>query len=204
MSATIARPLVRLRDEADELLDHRGRLRGTFRGSHRKDEIGDLTRALEKLTARLERHLAFVESISADVSHEFKNPLASIRSAAELLPHSVDPEERELLAATIEKEVARLNRLLNAAREVSKIDAALDTEAAAPVELRSVLEELARPRANVELTLPAHPIMITASEDRLMQAFGNILDNAISFSPGDGRVRIAARVHDGEAAIHID
>jgi len=204
MSATIARPLVRLRDEADDLLDHRGRLRRTFRGSRRRDEIGDLTRALEKLTARLERHLTFVESFSADVSHEFKNPLASIRSAAELLPHSVDSAEREELAATIEKEVARLNRLLNAAREVSKIDAALDTEVATPVDLRSVLAELARPRANVDTTLPPALMVITASEDRLMQAFGNILDNAISFSPADGRVRMSARVHGGEAVVNID
>lgn len=202
MAATIARPLARLRDEADDLLDHRGRLRKTFRGSHRRDEIGDLTRALEKLTARLERHLVFVESFSADVSHEFKNPLASIRSAAELLPHTSDDGEREQLGATIEKEVARLNRLLNAVREVSKIDAALDTEAATPVDLRSVLSELAQRRENVDLSMPATPVVIAASEDRLVQAFGNILDNAASFSPG--RVRIAAWEHGAEAIVHVD
>ncbi len=202
MAATIARPLVRLRDEADDLLDHRGRLKKTFRGSHRRDEIGDLTRALEKLTARLERHLVFVESFSADVSHEFKNPLASIRSAAELLPHTSDPEEREQLGGTIEKEVTRLNRLLNAVREVSKIDAALDTEAATPVDLNSVLAELAQTRANVELAMPATPIVIAASEDHLAQAFGNILDNAVSFSPG--RVLITVREQGAEAVIHVD
>jgi two-component system sensor histidine kinase ChvG len=205
MSATIARPLVRLRDEADDLLDHRGRLRGTFRGSRRRDEIGDLTRALQKLTGRLERHLAFVESFSADVSHEFKNPLASIRSAAELLPQSIDPIEREQLAATIEKEVARLNRLLNAAREVSKVDAAIDTEKTAPVDVRGVLTDLARPRANVDIDIDVEEsIVIAASDDRLMQAFGNILDNALSFSPLDGRVRIVAREENGDVVILFD
>jgi two-component system sensor histidine kinase ChvG len=91
MSATIARPLIRLRNEADDLLDHRGRLRRTFGGSKRRDEIGDLTRALERLTARLERHLLFVESFPADASHEFKNPLASIHNASELLSQTDDP-----------------------------------------------------------------------------------------------------------------
>lgn len=199
VSATIARPLIRLRDEADDLLDHRGRLRKTFRGSRRADEIGDLTRALEKLTARLERHLLFVESFSADVSHEFKNPLASIRSAAELLPHSVDAKEKEHLAATIDKEVARLNRLLNGVREVSSVDAALDMEIARPVDVRPLLSELSPPP--VELSLPSHPLVVLASADRLTQAFRNIIDNAVSFS---SRVSVAAREEDGDAVIRVD
>lgn len=199
MSATIARPLIRLRNEADDLLDHRGRLRGTFRGSRRRDEIGDLTRALEKLTERLERHLVFVESFSADVSHEFKNPLASIRNAAELLAQTDDATEREELGATIEKEVTRLNRLLNGVREVSRVDAALDTEPARPVDLCALLPALADSRASV--SAPSHPITVAASEDRLIQAFGNILDNAISFSPA---VSITVREAETQALIHID
>lgn len=201
MSATIARPLIRLRNEADELLDHRGRLRRTFRGSRRRDEIGDLTRALEKLTARLERHLAFVENFSADVSHEFKNPLASIRNAAELLAQTDDPDEREQLGATIEKEVTRLNRLLNAAREISRVDAAVDTEEAKRVDLRALLSELAQNRP-IELSLAPQPIVVEASEDRLVQAFGNILDNAVSFSPA--RVAVSVRTEDKYAVIRVD
>ncbi len=198
MSATIARPLIRLRNEADALLDHRGRLRRTFGGSRRKDEIGDLTRALEQLTARLERHLVFVESFSADVTHEFKNPLASIRNAAELLAHTDDPREREQLGGTIEKEVTRLNRLLNAVREVSKVDAAVDMEAARPVELGPLLSELA---LGHELSLPAQPMLVNASPDRLVQAFRNIIDNAVSFSE---RVSITLREQNGSAVVHVD
>lgn len=196
MAATIARPLIRLRDEADALLDHRGRLRGTFGGSKRGDEIGDLTRALERLTSRLERHLAFVESFTADVSHEFKNPLASIRSAAELLPQTADPLQREQLAATIDKEVARLGRLLNGVREVSKVDAAIDTEIAKPVDVRAILTEL-----GVAPTAPAQPVYVTASEDRLVQALRNVVENAMSFSP---HVRASVEEHDGFAMIRID
>jgi two-component system sensor histidine kinase ChvG len=203
VSATIARPLIRLRDEADDLLDHRGRLRGTFRGSQRKDEIGDLTRALEKLTARLERHLVFVEGFTADVSHEFKNPLASIRSAAELLPQAENDEEKAQLAATIDKEVARLNRLLNGVREVSKVDAALDTETIAPVSLGPILTEIAQ-SDRVDLSAASYPLFVNASADRLTQAFTNIVDNALSFSPAEGRVSISLREHDGFAVIRVD
>ncbi len=204
MSATIARPLIRLRDEADDLLDHRGRLRRTFGGSKRRDEIGDLTRALERLTARLERHLLFVESFPADVSHEFKNPLASIRSASELLSQTDDPAQREQLAATVDKEVARLSRLLSAVREVSKIDAAVDLEEATSVELRSLLTELRGVESRIDLSLPAHPVVVTASEDRLVQALRNITDNAISFSPPEGRVRVSVTQDDAHALIRID
>ncbi|HYH06477.1 MAG TPA: ATP-binding protein [Thermoanaerobaculia bacterium] len=204
MSATIARPLIRLRNEADDLLDHRGRLRGTFRGSRRADEIGDLTRALERLTGRLERHLVFVESFSADVSHEFKNPLASIRSAAELLANTDDPAQREQLTTMIDREVARLGRLLHGVREVSKVDAAVDTEAAGPVDLRSILTELAAGQSAIDVAVPAHPVVVTASEDRLVQALRNILDNASSFSPPDGRVRATVAQENGRAVVRVD
>jgi two-component system, OmpR family, sensor histidine kinase ChvG len=204
VSATIARPLIRLRNEADDLLDHRGRLRRTFGGSKRRDEIGDLTRALERLTARLERHLLFVESFPADVSHEFKNPLASIRTASELLSQTDDPAQREQLAATVDKEVARLSRLLSAVREVSKIDAAVDLEEATPVELRSVLSELRGVESRIDLSLPAHPVVVTASEDRLVQALRNVVDNAVSFSPPDGRVRVSVTQDEGHAILRVD
>ena len=204
VSATIARPLIRLRNEADELLDHRGRLRGAFRGSQRTDEIGDLTRALENLTARLERHLVFVESFTADVSHEFKNPLASIRSAAELLPQQrTTRRNAQLRGDTIDKEVARLNRLLNGVREVSKVDAALDTETIAPVSLGPLLAEIAG-SDRIDLSAASYPLLVNASADRLMQAFTNIVDNALSFSPAEGRVSISLREDDGLAVIRVD
>jgi two-component system sensor histidine kinase ChvG len=198
-ATTIARPLIRLRDEADELLDPRGRLRRTFRGSRRRDEIGDLARALETLTARFERHLAFVESFSADVSHEFKNPLASIRSAAELLALTDDAAQKEQLSVTIDTEVARLNRLLNGVREVSRIDAALDTELTSRIDLRPLLRDL-DPRATI--VMPAEPVVVVASADRLRQAFGNVVDNALSFSPS--RVTITLAASAAEAIVTVD
>lgn len=209
-ATTIARPLMRLRDEADELLDHRGRLRRTFGGSQRRDEIGDLTRALEKLTARLERHLLFVESFSADVSHEFKNPLASIRSAAELLVTTTEPSEKEQLGRTIDADVARLNRLLNGVREVSRIDSSLDNERTAEVDLRPILTELSvrwKPgdsAVTILASMPPDPVLVLASTDRLDQAFSNIVDNAISFSPPGGRVAVSLSTAGSRAIVLVE
>jgi two-component system sensor histidine kinase ChvG len=84
VSATITVPIRRLRDQAHAVLDPRGRLVGGMVPSRARDEVGELSRSLAELTARLERHMRLLESFASDVSHELKNPLASIRAAAEL------------------------------------------------------------------------------------------------------------------------
>lgn len=211
VSATIARPLVRLRNEADGLLDPRGRLRRSFRGSRRRDEIGDLTRALEQLTSRAERHLAFVESFSSDVAHEFRNPLAAIRSATEMLAEADEPAERAQLLATVEREVARLDRLLGGVREISRIDAGLETEPLVPVDLVALLGQLvpagAPPNANgvtVSLEASPGPLPVLAAPERLAQVFENLLANAVSFSPANGTVRVAVRQEAAHAVVDVD
>ncbi len=213
LAGTIARPLRRLRDEANALLDRRGRLRGRFRGSRRSDEIGDLARALEGLTARLEEHLRFVESFAADVSHEFKNPLAAIRSATELLAESEDPADRERFLDMVQREVARMERLLSGVREITEIDAHLETEEAGLVDLSALLREhvesLRRrggPGGPVgfELRAPGHPVWVRASPERLSQVFENLLDNARGFSPAGGAVTVGLAVLDAAAAVHVE
>ncbi|HEX6903106.1 MAG TPA: stimulus-sensing domain-containing protein [Thermoanaerobaculia bacterium] len=210
LAGTIARPLRRLRDEANALLDRRGRLRGRFRGSRRSDEIGDLARALEGLTARLEEHLRFVESFAADVSHEFKNPLAAIRSATELLAESEDPADRERFLGMVQREVARMERLLSGVREVSEIDARLETEEAGLVDLAALLREHVeslRGRSGTvgfELRAPGHPVWVRASPERLSQVFENLLDNARGFSPAGGAVTVGLAAWDGAAAVHVE
>ena len=211
VSATIARPLVRLRNEADGLLDPRGRLRRSFRGSRRKDEIGDLTRALEQLTTRAERHLAFVESFSSDVAHEFRNPLAAIRSATEMLAEADDPAERRELLGTVEREVARLDRLLGGVREISRIDAGLETEPLVPVDLAALLRQLApsgtAPRATgaiVRLDAPPGPLSVLAAPERLVQVFENLLANAVSFSPPGANVAVTVRQEGATVVVEVD
>jgi two-component system sensor histidine kinase ChvG len=199
VATTIARPLSRLRHRADEILDRRGRLTGGFEPSRRTDEIGDLERALAELTQRLEQHLRHTESFAADVSHEFKNPLASIRTATEMAIEEEHEPERRRFLAMIQRDVARMERLLTEAREITTIDAHLDDEGRQAVDLRELLAGLvdsfrfrsATDGPGFELDVGEQPILVMASTDRLLQVFENLLANAESFSPRDGTVTVA-------------
>jgi two-component system sensor histidine kinase ChvG len=202
LAGTITHPVRQLRDEASVLLDRRGRLRGRFGGSRRADEIGDLARALEGLTARIEQHQHALEAFASDVSHELKNPLAAIRSATELLAEIEDPKDRERFVTLVLQEVARMERLLSGMREIGEIDAHLETEAATPVNLSALLAEYAG--NGIELRSPAHPVIVNASPERLSQVFVNLLDNARSFSPPGGTVTVALDAWDGIAIVQVE
>ena len=210
LAGTITHPVRRLRDEANALLDRRGRLRGRFGGSRRADEIGDLARSLEGLTARIAEHQHALEAFASDVSHELKNPLASIRSATELLAEIEDPKDRERFVALVLQEVARMERLLSGMREIGEIDARLETEAAAPVDLSGLLSEHAesfRRRSDgigISLRSPARPVFVNASPERLAQVFENLLDNARSFSPPGGTVTVSLDTGDGIATVQVE
>jgi two-component system sensor histidine kinase ChvG len=209
--ATIVRPLHRLRTEAAALLDRRGRLRGTFGGSHRADEIGDLARALEELSRRMGEHLAFVESFAGDVSHELKNPLASIRNAAEMLEESADPAERGELLAIVQREVARLERLLEEVREMARLDAQVEEEARPRVSLDELLPALvagvrrrAPPGVGLELLPGDGGLAVSASPERLAQVVENLLDNALSLAPAGTAVTVRATRDGARALVEVE
>jgi two-component system sensor histidine kinase ChvG len=217
VSTTIARPLRALRDEANDLLDRRGRLKGRFRGSGKQDEIGDLARALEQLTARLEGHLRFIEGFASDVSHELKNPLAAVRSATEMLAEVDDPADRERFLAVAQREVARMERLLSAMREITEIDARLDSRpeagAVAPVDLGELLagivaafRERAPDGVRLDLAMPpasTTPLRVAASPERLTQVFENLLDNAVGFAPPGTAVQVDLESAAGTATVTV-
>lgn len=210
LSTTIARPLHRLRSEARALVDRRGRLKGRFKASRSLDEIGDLSRALAGLTDQLEGHLQFIESFASDVSHEFKNPLAAIRTATELLAEIEEPAERQRFIAMIFKDLARLEHLLTGVREISRIDTHLDDgREIEPADLRELLTglveryELGPATCTYHLHLPDRPVKVRASPERLAQIFENLLDNASSFSPPDGEVTVCLEVDEKNALASI-
>lgn len=210
LAGTIARPLRRLRDEANALADRRGRLLRRFRGSTQSDEIGDLARALEELTRRLERHLHFVETFASDVSHEFKNPLAAIRAATELLADSTpdDPQDRERFLALVQKEVARLERLLSGVSDLTRADAGLeepDEEIDLTVLLTEIAESFEHRASGIRFRVLANgSLPVRGHRERLAQLFENLLDNARSFSPPEGEVVITLQRGESEARICVD
>ena len=210
-ATTIARPLARLRKAAGEILDRRGRLRGGFTASARRDEIGDLERALAELTRQLEGLFRSTETFAADVSHEFKNPLASIRTATDMALEDVGPGERRRFLGMIQKDVARMERLLSEAREISRIDAHLDDEEPTEVNLDELLSALVesfrlrnvRSGVQFDLEVADAPVTVEASADRLTQVFENLIDNAVSFSPASGRVTVILRQTGNQAEVTV-
>lgn len=158
LSMTITVPIVRLKRQAEGVLDRSGRFRGRFTGLRRKDEIGDLSRSLSDLSARLERRIGFIDGFTADLLHELKNPLAAIRGAVELAlsepggddvggddagDPAGDPASglasenarvRGLLLRVRDEEL-RMERLLSRLRELGRIDNRMDDEEASLVDL---------------------------------------------------------------------
>jgi two-component system sensor histidine kinase ChvG len=196
-STTIAAPVRKLCRQAREILDHQGRLRGHIRFNRRRDEIGDLSRSLEEMTRKLQGHIEFVESFASDISHEFKNPLASIRSAGEMIARTKSGQDRDRFLALIQKEVARMQHLLGAVREISLLDAQLEEEERASVEVGQILKRVVeahglRGGSTVRVTISQNtgPITVSMAPERLVQVLENLLENALSFSPPDGEVRI--------------
>jgi two-component system sensor histidine kinase ChvG len=205
VSTTIVRPLRRLRDEASAILDRRGRLRGAFGASSRPDEIGDLARALRELTRRLEAHLKTLESFAADVSHELRNPLTSIRTAADMAAEVEDPAERRRFREIVQRDIARVERMLAGVRDIASIDARLAREEKASIALDRLLSEIVesfnvREHGRVHFRLKSNgAATVRGSTDRVSQIFENLLDNAAGFSPAGGEVLVSLSTKDGFA-----
>lgn len=209
-SMTIVRPVQLLRREALALVDRRGRLRRSFAASRRADEIGDLARALEDLSRRLAEHIAFVEAFAGDVSHELKNPLASIRNAADLLEEVESPQQRRELLDLVQREIARLEHLLKEVREMARLDAHVGQGARPTVQVDSLLPgvvEAARRRAPdgvaVELEAPPAAISVNAAPERLVQVMENLVDNALSFAPAGSVVTVRLERNGDRALLRV-
>lgn len=206
VSATISVPVRRLRDQARAILDPRGRLKGTFTPARRRDEIGDLSRSLGELTQRLEKHIRFVESFASDVSHEFKNPLAGIRSAAELALSTPEEDERRALLGMVLEDVARMERLLSGVREISRIDAGDAGEEVQRIEVKGFAQRVlegfrlrgAAGEKRITFSVAGEQAFTIMAPERLAQALENLVDNAASFSPDGGRVEVSVQ-RDGAA-----
>ena len=197
----VARPIMRLSAAADAVRLQQARAISLPDLEDRKDEIGDLARSLETMTETLSDRMDAIEAFAADVSHEIKNPLTSIRSALETLPLVKTDAQREKLTSLLQQDVRRLDRLITDISNASRLDAELNRDRPRAVDLTLLLTEIVgvyaaghrQGEAHVVFTPPSEPIRITGRDGPLGQVFRNLIDNARSFSPPDGQVRITLR-----------
>jgi len=200
LAQTIARPLRRLAQAAEQI---RGRVTRPARIpdlTRRNDEIGDLSAALGDMTRALQGRIDAIAGFAADVAHEIKNPLTSLRSALETFAATKDEGKRARLLAVMQLDIRRLDRLITDISNASRLDAELSREDQERVDIAELLRTLVEiyqtagdgggPR--LKLDLPPQDLVVSGAPDRLGQVVRNLVDNAISFSPPGGSVRIGA------------
>ena len=217
LAGTIGRPMRRLSEAAKHV-------RRTIRARteipempHRLDEIGQLSAAFRDMTVALYRRIEASEKFAADVAHELKNPLTSVRSAAETLKFAKSEEDRQDLIETIENDVKRLDRLITDIASSSRLDAELamgDLKSLDISEMLKVIIDVFRDihedrNVTIELDLAAIPdgsdqYQILGHDSRLGQVLNNLIENAISFSPEGSTVWVRARRVGADVEITIE
>jgi two-component system sensor histidine kinase ChvG len=215
LAGTIAGPMRRLAESA-EIVRRRIKTRVEIPDfTKRRDEIGHLSGTLRDMTNALYSRIEAIESFAADVAHELKNPLTSLRSAVETLPLAKTEESRGRLLAVIQHDVKRLDRLISDISDASRLEAEMQRQEASPVDLirlltavTSVANEVPRDDG-VKVTLNfeggnAQAFVVPGHDSRLVQVVNNLIDNARSFSPPGGTVRLTCRRLKSEAEIVVD
>ena len=185
LARTVTVPVGRLRDQAESILDERGKLQARFKPLSGRDEVADLSRALYRLSSRLQERTDHMEDFMADLVHEMKNPVAGILSASELAEQTAKGETRRFLDV-IDREGRRIQRLLDDLRELISVDVRLDRGERDEVDVATILNSIVlgypyhrKAGVNIEFideTENPEPVFVVADPDRLAQAVLNLLD----------------------------
>jgi len=213
LAGTIARPLLLLAAAARRVRGRVHERHGIPDFGRRNDEIGELAASLREMNEALWQRMDAIESFAADVAHEIKNPLTSIRSAVETLRRIDDPAQREKLMAIIADDIQRLDRLISDISAASRVDAELSRAKLEPVRLDQLLRTLVEvhretggaggPTLALDVAGDA-PLAVRGVEGRLVQVFRNLIANAVSFSPPGGTITLAARAENGMVVATVE
>lgn len=209
LAGVITRPLNRLARAAERVRRSKNRQFAIPDLSDRNDEIGDLSTTLRDMTETLWDRMDAIERFAADVAHEIKNPLTSLRSAVETATRLKDPERQRRLMEIIAEDVQRLDRLISDISDYSRMDAELSRTESEEVDLRPLLQTMgelynANPDGpRIKVAVPEN-LIVPALESRLTQVFRNLISNAITFTPEGGEVRVRAWRDKNQAIITIE
>ena len=217
LARTIVRPLRRLARAAVRVRLGRAREVVVPRLPDRRDELGLLARALSDMSLALRARIDATEAFAADVTHEMKNPLASLRSAVDGLGRVTDPELQASLLAIVTDDVRRLDRLITDISEASRLDAQLSRATFERVDVAALLSALLGQREErgsvnegargVRIRFDrgdGSPLCVLGEGARLERVFENLLDNAVSFSPDGGLVAVSARAEGDALVVRVE
>lgn len=210
---TIARPLRRLALAAETVRHGRGRDVDIPDLTRRHDEIGELSGALSDMTRALRARMDAIERFAADVAHELKNPLSSLRSAMETAARIEDPERRARLFAIVEDDIRRMDRLISDISAASRIDSEMSRAPTETMDLADLVTAVAAvhddtsdagaPRLVRDLPRAGN-CLVAGVEDRLVQVLRNLIDNAASFSPPNGVIALTLTCDRQWATLTVD
>lgn len=221
LSGAISKPLQKLATAAEAVrMGHHNAIEEVDLNK-RKDEIGELSIAFRDMTRALQERMDTIERFAADVSHEIKNPLTSLRSAVETAAKVKNPEDQQKLMDIIQNDVKRLDRLISDISNASRLDSELSRDVMEAVDLQTLLTELQglyqKPMSRaskdgniveetqIQLSFPeGSEIYVLGNKTRLSQVFGNLISNAISFSPKNALVRIQVYVQEKDVEIRVE
>jgi two-component system sensor histidine kinase ChvG len=221
LAGTIARPIRILAAAADRVRRGSGRQMAIPDFTRRRDEIGDLSGSLRDMTGALWQRMDAIERFAADVAHEIKNPLSSLRSAVETAARIDDPAKQRRLLAIVLEDVQRLDRLISDISDASRLDSEMSRIEPKPVSMARMLRILVEvheatasgddededggrggaPLLSLGLPTDGDELTVSGVEDRLVQVLRNLIANAVSFSPPGGVIRLAARRDAAAAAV---
>lgn len=212
LARTIVRPLRHLARAAVKVRLGRAQEVTVPRLPSRRDEIGMLARALSDMSIALRQRIDATEAFAADVAHEIKNPLASLRSALDGADQVTDPALRQQLMDVAKADVQRMDRLISDISDASRVDSQLAKAKFEPIDLGDMIEQLLQardhrggdPGVTIAFARPRRGVAMVLGEDvRLERMLTNLIDNAVSFSPREGLVEISATRADDEIIIRV-
>ena len=213
LAGSIARPLRKLAIATEDIRTGQARHYAISDILLRKDEIGELGTMLNDMTEALWVRMEAIERFAADVAHEIKNPLTSIKSAVETVGCVDDPFQQKKLMAIVIDDIERLDRLITDISDASRLDAELSRKKMMPIKLNILLDKLVELYGETSNTrgiefkfvnMVDDPILIQGIEERLLQVFRNLINNAISFSPDNGVILLIICLDDLSIKIYVE
>jgi len=213
LAGFIAAPILKLAAAAERVRRGRAGRDAIPTLDERSDEIGELADSFSAMTRALYDRIDAIESFAADVAHELKNPLTSLKSAVEMLERTKDGENRERLVQVIRNDINRINRLITDISDASRLDAELSRGHSEPVNISKLLDTIVDIYSGLNVPRgvgvrfaedSTKSAIVQGLSERLGQVFRNLIDNAISFSPDNGAVRVAAHANGGHVRATVE